>query len=92
MSQPIFFIRDLELIKRIGITDFWHFSTLSFFPSEIQDLECNDLGLVSKVGQEWKRYRQTVSPAFSVKNLRDMSMQGWKSITNHWCKIFKINL
>ena len=83
MSQPIFVIRDLELIKRIGITDFWHFSTLSFFPSEIQDLECNDLGLVSKVGQEWKRYRQTVSPAFSVKNLRDMSMQGCKSITYH---------
>ena len=80
MSQPVFIIRDLELIKRVCITDFWHFSTLSFFPSEVQELECNDLGLVSKVGQEWKTYRQMVSPAFTMKNLKDIAIQGHKSI------------
>ena len=79
MSQPVFIIRDLELIKRICITDFWYFSSLSFFPSEIQELECNDLGLVSKVGEEWKTYRQMVSPAFTMKNLKDIAVQGSKS-------------
>ena len=80
MSQPVFIVRDLELIKLICITDFWHFSSLSMFPSELQELECNDLGLASKAGQEWKSFRQVVSPAFSIKNLKDMAIQGSKSI------------
>ena len=80
MSQPVFVIRDLELIKLICIKDFWHFSTLSFLPPQVQELECNDLGLVSKVGQEWRTYRQMVSPAFSMKNLRDIAIQGSKTI------------
>ena len=75
MSQPIFVIRDLDLIKRVCITDFWHFSSLSIFPTELQELDCNDLGLASKAGDEWKSFRQIVNPAFTMKNLKDMAIQ-----------------
>ena len=76
MSQPMFVIKDHELIKRICITDFWHFSSLGFFPPEVQEMECNDMGLASKVGKEWKSCHQIVSPAFSLKNLKDIATQG----------------
>ena len=75
MSQPIFVIRDLDLIKRVCITDFWHFSSLSIFPTELQELDCNDLGLASKAGDKWKSFRQIVNPAFTMKNLKDMAIQ-----------------
>ena len=81
MSQPVFVVRDLKLIKLICITDFWHFSTLSIFPTELQQMDCNDYGLISKVGNEWKIFRQIVTPAFTMKNLKDMAVQGRKSIT-----------
>ena len=75
LSQPMLMVRDLELIKCVLIKDFWHFSAMSFLPPQVQNLECNDIGLASKEGLEWKAFRQNVSPAFSIKNLRDISLQ-----------------
>ena len=51
---PCFWVNDIDLIKRITITDFNHFSEFAFMSDENKALPINDLGLGSRVGEEWK--------------------------------------
>nr|QEL53083.1 cytochrome P450 CYP9A101 [Mythimna separata] len=63
-------IRDVELIKRIGVKDFEHFlDHRSLFSSSDTFFNRN---LFSLKGQEWKDMRSTLSPAFTSSKMRLM--------------------
>ncbi|KAJ8729799.1 hypothetical protein PYW07_016837 [Mythimna separata] len=69
-TKEMVVIRDIELIKKIGVKDFEHFldhravfrSGDSFFTRSLIALE----------GQEWKDMRSTLSPAFTSSKIRLM--------------------
>ncbi|KAJ8728458.1 hypothetical protein PYW08_016843 [Mythimna loreyi] len=69
-TKEMIVIRDIELIKKIGVKDFEHFldhrpvfrSGDSFFSRSLIALE----------GQEWKDMRSTLSPAFTSSKIRHM--------------------
>ena len=52
--DPIFWVNDLDLIKRILVTDYNSFNDFAFLSIENQALEINDFGLASKFGEEHK--------------------------------------
>lgn len=74
-SEPVLLINDLDLLKTIAIKDFWHFEDPAFMPPEVWEDKQNDLGLASKFGQEWKSIKFSVTPAFSVSNLKNISLK-----------------
>ncbi len=70
-SEPQLYILDVELIKRVMIKDFDHFTDLAIFDDRLSSL--NDFGLANAKGQEWKALKATISPAFSMRNLNTMA-------------------
>jgi len=69
-NRPAIFIRDLELIKQIQITDFDHFTDLGFNHPEYLAKVGNALGLADMQGEEWKKLKRMVTPPFSVPRLK----------------------
>lgn len=69
-SKPNLCIRDLDLIKQITIKDFNHFSDhLSPADPKLEPLVKN---LINMKGNEWRRMRATLSPAFTASKMRGM--------------------
>jgi len=68
--EAILYVRDPELIKQITIKDFDHFMDLGFSSVISRDMEVNDFGLANATGEEWKKVKAAMSPAFSLKNLK----------------------
>lgn len=69
------YIRDADLMKRICVSDFDHFTDFGMTASYLGDLDGNDLGLVGKCGEEWRSLKASITPAFSPKNLRNIAVQ-----------------
>ncbi|XP_026324881.1 probable cytochrome P450 9f2 [Hyposmocoma kahamanoa] len=70
-TKPLLQVRDIELIKKIGIEDFEHFiDHNSFVPEEYDPLFGRNL--FSLKDQEWKDMRSTVSPAFTGSKIKMM--------------------
>ncbi len=72
-TEPVLYVRDLELIKRVMIKDFDHFVDFGFFPDGIQAL--NNFGLANATGEEWKSLKATISPAFSLRSLKILTKE-----------------
>ena len=72
-SEPILFVLDPDLIKRITISDAHHFEDLGLMHDLAASLEVNDLGLMNTTGDRWKRLKAAMSPAFTLKNIRTMT-------------------
>ena len=70
-SEPQLYVLDVELIKRVMIKDFDHFTDFGFIDDRLSDQ--NDFGLANARGEEWKALKATISPAFSLKNLNTMA-------------------
>ncbi len=68
-------VTDLDLVKRICIKDFWHFSDSGLWPEAVEQAEYNQAGIISKLGKEWKAVRSATSPAFSIANLKDVAQK-----------------
>ena len=69
--DPCFYVRDPELIKRITVTDFDHFSASTFFISaEMMKMKVNKLGIATSYGNEWRLLKSTVGRAFSLSALK----------------------
>ncbi|XP_041978535.1 cytochrome P450 9e2-like [Aricia agestis] len=69
--KPTIILRDLELIKRVGVKDFDHFLDHRGFTDEsIEPLFARNL--FSLRGDEWKDMRSTLSPAFTSSKIRLM--------------------
>lgn len=70
-------IRDLDMLKQIGVKDFDHFSdhTPIFTRADVEDVGGDSLfgnSLFSLRGQKWRDMRSTLSPAFTGSKMRHM--------------------
>ncbi|XP_026318091.1 cytochrome P450 9e2-like [Hyposmocoma kahamanoa] len=69
--KPFLMVRDIELIKKIGVKDYEHFlDHNSLFKEEHDKLFGRNL--ISLTGQEWKDMRSTLSPAFTSSKMKLM--------------------
>lgn len=71
LREPVIFVRDAELIKKISIKDF------DYFHDHQKILDAKDEPLLGNIltmmnGQKWKDMRATLSPIFSGMKLRLM--------------------
>ncbi|KAL5283301.1 hypothetical protein ACFFRR_005903 [Megaselia abdita] len=88
-NNPAFMIRDPEIIKKITVKEFDHFTNhRSFLDPENGGLF--GLSLFTMKNQKWKDMRSTLSPAFTGSKMRlmfdlirEVSEQGIKFLKNH---------
>ncbi|KAL9703497.1 hypothetical protein quinque_007015 [Culex quinquefasciatus] len=75
--KPVLMIRDLDMLKQIGVKDFDHFSdhTPIFTRADVEDVGGDSLfgnSLFALRGQKWRDMRSTLSPAFTGSKMRHM--------------------
>ncbi|KAF5271172.1 hypothetical protein FQR65_LT17687 [Abscondita terminalis] len=71
LVSPVLMIRDLDLIKRITIKDFDHFTDHnSFTTEEVEPLLGKNL--FNLKGQRWRDMRATLSPSFTSSKMKIM--------------------
>lgn len=68
--QPILLIRDPELIRRILIKDFAHFSHFGWQLNE--NVDPMSKNILMQKGEKWRNTRTKLSPAFSSGKLKEM--------------------
>ena len=69
-SNPCLFITDLELVKKVQVTDFDHFGDLGFVDQRYRKEVGLVFGLADLYGEKWKRLKGQVTPAFSMPRVR----------------------
>jgi len=69
-NRPAVYLKDLDLIKKVQITDFDHFNELGFGDPFYNDKVGNQFGLASMKGDTWKKMKRMVGPPFSVPRLK----------------------
>ncbi|KYB25692.1 hypothetical protein TcasGA2_TC034188 [Tribolium castaneum] len=70
-SNPALLIRDLNLIKQIGVKAFDHFHDhLAFVGVKAEPLFSKSLAILQ--GEEWKQMRATLSPVFTSSKMKNM--------------------
>jgi len=69
-SNPCLFITDLDLVKKVQVTDFDHFGDLGFVDPRYRKEVGLVFGLADLHGEEWKRLKKQVAPAFSMPRVR----------------------
>ncbi|XP_053689443.1 cytochrome P450 9e2-like [Sabethes cyaneus] len=75
LIDPVYVLRDPELIKQVGVKDFDHFTDrVPIFGSTAYDHPNLIVGksLFTLTGQKWKNMRSTLSPAFTGSKMRQM--------------------
>ncbi|RZC39210.1 uncharacterized protein BDFB_009483, partial [Asbolus verrucosus] len=85
-TKPFLMLRDLELIKQIGVKDFDHFHDHLAFDNVKSDPLISKT-LVSLSGEEWRQMRATLSPAFTSSKMRSMYQlmaECAKNFVNHF--------
>ncbi|XP_058837420.1 probable cytochrome P450 9f2 isoform X2 [Topomyia yanbarensis] len=74
--NPVWIVRDPELIKRIGVKDFDHFvDRMPVFTHPDEEVDRERLIeniLLALRGQKWRDMRATLSPAFTGSKMRHM--------------------
>lgn len=71
MREPVYFVRDVDLIRQITIKDFDHFEDRdSFLIPKSDTLLGNSLLLLT--GKKWHDMRSTLSPSFTSSKMRQM--------------------
>ena len=70
---PTFYTRHPDAIKHVMIKDFDHFTDAIFVDPEVADLGVNDMGLFNKKGEEWRALKAKIVPAFSLKNMKNIT-------------------
>lgn len=71
IRQPFFVLRDAELIKRVGIQDFEHFTNhRQLIPEHTESIfsKC----LIALKDDKWREMRNTLTPAFTGSKLKAM--------------------
>ncbi|XP_066992167.2 cytochrome P450 9e2 isoform X1 [Anabrus simplex] len=69
-QTPVILVRDLELIKRITVKDFDHFTDHQLFGVPPDDFAAKNLFTLT--GEEWREMRNTLSPAFTSSKMKAM--------------------
>ncbi|KAB0794255.1 hypothetical protein PPYR_13875 [Photinus pyralis] len=70
-GNPLLYVRDLDLIKRITVKDFDQFSDHNSFIAENVDPLMRK-NLFSLGGQEWRDMRATLSPSFTTSKIKTL--------------------
>ena len=63
-NEPTIFLRDIELIKRVQVTDFEHFMDFGFLPNEFVENAGNQFGVADLRGESWRKMKRMVTPPF----------------------------
>lgn len=71
IGNPVLVIRDLDLIKSIGVKNFEHFPDHRNFVDEVQE-PIFGRNLFSLRGDQWRETRTMLSPAFTSSKLKGM--------------------
>jgi cytochrome P450 family 9 len=70
-STPVLLIKDLDLIKQIGVKEFDHFHDHLGLTNTARDPLLSK-SLLNLKGDTWKQMRATLSPAFTSSKMRNM--------------------
>ena len=69
-NEPCIFLRDLDLMKRVQVTDFESFSELGFSKPR-QYIKLNQFGLADLDDVEaWRKLKKAMTPSFSIVRLK----------------------
>ena len=60
------------MIKQVAIKDFEHFTDIAFIATFCR-IPKNDFGLISKSGDDWRLLKNLITPAFSLKNMKNIA-------------------
>ncbi|KAJ6640760.1 putative cytochrome P450 9f2 [Pseudolycoriella hygida] len=71
MRKPFFCVRDVDVLKQIGVKDFEYFEDHRSFVDEKADVMFGN-SLISLKGSKWRDMRATLSPAFTGSKMRQM--------------------
>ncbi|XP_063366392.1 cytochrome P450 6B2-like [Cydia amplana] len=71
MTTPVLILRDPELVKRVLVSDFNHFTSRNVFPMD-EHPESLLKNLFTTEGDLWKLLRQRMTPAFTSGKLKAM--------------------
>lgn len=71
VREPFFVVHDAELIKRVGIQDFEHFTNhRQLIPEYTESMFCKCL--IALKDDKWREMRNTLTPAFTGSKLKAM--------------------
>jgi cytochrome P450 family 9 len=70
-TTPVLLVKDLDLIKQIGVKEFEHFHDHMNFISPERDPLLSE-NLLNLTGNKWKQMRATLSPVFTSSKMRNM--------------------
>lgn len=90
LATPTLFVRDLDLIKQIGVKDFDHFTDHRTITSSNDTLFYKNL-IVLK-GDEWREMRAFLSPTFTsskMKGMFELMSACARRVTNHFLELNK---
>ncbi|KAF5285079.1 hypothetical protein FQA39_LY16768 [Lamprigera yunnana] len=79
LTKPIFVPVDIELIRRIMISDFDHFTDRLFHSNTSDPLSSH---LFARKGESWKNLRQKLSPVFTPSKVKMMYPLITESVIN----------
>lgn len=71
MMVPSLIIRDIDLIKKITVKDFDHFTDHRSLETNNNDLLMSK-NLITLKGEEWREMRSTLSPSFTSSKMKAM--------------------
>ena len=67
-------MQDVDLLKAVCIKDFDHFTDFGFFPPDAYKIKGNDFGLLNALGDEWRTLKANITPAFSLRNIKNIAI------------------
>lgn len=89
-GRPSYILRDLELIKQVGIKDFDHFTNHTFhMTAKAEPIFGRSLFMMRD--QRWRDMRSTLSPAFTGKKMKLM-FQLLADVSQKFCTFLKNDL
>lgn len=86
---PVILLRDLDLIKRITIRKFDHFTNRRDFipiPNPKENIMSDNVGMIK--GERWKGVRSSITPTFTSGKIRRMS-EHFNLVSLEWTKMLR---
>ncbi len=69
-TEPLLYLRDLDLIKQVMTVDHDHFVDAGFIIGINEFSEANNFGLVTARGERWRKAKAMVTPYMSIKSVK----------------------
>ena len=84
-ARPCVMVMDIELLKKVQVTDFDYFVDTGLFSDEYLAKMGLQLGLSDSRGEQWKTLRRLLSPAFSMPRIKK-TLQSQNRISRSFVK------